>query len=338
MTETILVTGGAGYVGSHVVVELARAGICAGRARQLLQQHARGAAAPAGARGPSGARGQRRRARRRRAARGLPRSSDRRRRALRGTEGRRRVGGAAARVLRRQRRRRHRARRSDGRGGRRDARLQLVGDGVRPAGRPAGHRGCAAAAPAASTAARSASSRISCATSRAPTATGASPSCAISIPPARMPRGCSARRRAAGRPTSCRCCAGSRPASSPTSPIYGGDWPTPDGTCIRDYLHVQDLAEGHVAALRYLAKAHGALTLNLGAGRGHSVLEVVAAFEKACGRRLTKSMRRRRAGRRRRVLRRSDARGEDARTGARRATLDAICADAWRWQKNGGRY
>jgi UDP-glucose 4-epimerase len=78
--------------------------------------------------------------------------------------------------------------------------------------------------------------------------------------------------------------------------IYGGDWPTPDGTGIRDYLHVQDLAEGHVAALRYLAKAHGSVTLNLGSGTGHSVMEVVTAFEKACGRRLTKSIAPRRPG------------------------------------------
>ena len=119
--------------------------------------------------------------------------------------------------------------------------------------------------------------------------------------------------------------------------IYGGDWPTPDGTGIRDYLHVQDLAEGHVAALRYLAKAHGAVTLNLGSGTGNSVMEVVAAFEKACGRKLTKSIAPRRPGdvaayyadptRAEKLLKWRATRG-----------LEAICADAWRWQKNGGRY
>ncbi len=119
--------------------------------------------------------------------------------------------------------------------------------------------------------------------------------------------------------------------------VYGGDWPTPDGTCIRDYLHVQDLAEGHVAALRYLAKSHGALTVNLGAGRGHSVLEVVGTFEKACGRKLTKAIAPRRAGD-------VAAYYADASLAARllqwrtARDLDAICADAWRWQKNGGRY
>jgi UDP-glucose 4-epimerase len=134
-------------------------------------------------------------------------------------------------------------------------------------------------------------------------------------------------------PLLCRIAAGELPDLS----IFGSDWPTHDGTGIRDYLHVQDLAEGHVAALRYLAKAYGASTLNLGAGRGHSVLEVIAAFEKACGRRLTKTMAPRRPGdvaayyadpsRAEKLLNWRTTRG-----------LDAICADAWRWQKNGGRY
>jgi UDP-glucose 4-epimerase len=119
--------------------------------------------------------------------------------------------------------------------------------------------------------------------------------------------------------------------------IYGGDWSTPDGTCIRDYLHVQDLAEGHVAALRYLAKAHGALTVNLGAGRGHSVLEVIAAFEKACGRRLTKTMAGRRAGDVAAYYA-DPARAAKLLNWRAARTLETICADAWRWQKNGGRY
>jgi UDP-glucose 4-epimerase len=119
--------------------------------------------------------------------------------------------------------------------------------------------------------------------------------------------------------------------------IYGGDWPTPDGTGIRDYLHVQDLAEGHVAALRYLGRSPGAVTLNLGIGVGHSVLEVVKAFEAACGRKVTRTIAPRRPGdvaayyadpsRAERLLHWKAARG-----------LDTICADAWRWQKNGGRY
>ena len=119
--------------------------------------------------------------------------------------------------------------------------------------------------------------------------------------------------------------------------IYGNDWPTPDGTGVRDYIHVQDLAEGHMMALKFLTRTHGAVTFNLGAGRGHSVMEVIEAFERACGRRIAKSFAPRRPGdvacyyadpaRAQKIL-------------GWRATreLDAICADSWRWQKNGGRY
>ncbi len=119
--------------------------------------------------------------------------------------------------------------------------------------------------------------------------------------------------------------------------IYGTDWPTPDGTGVRDYLHVQDLAAGHVAALRYLARNPGVVTLNLGLGRGRSVLDVVAAFETACGRRITRTLAPRRAG----DVASSYADPSRAATVLEwRATrgLDAICADAWRWQQAGGRY
>ena len=134
-------------------------------------------------------------------------------------------------------------------------------------------------------------------------------------------------------PLLCRIAAGEFPELS----IYGSDWPTPDGTGIRDYLHVQDLAEGHVKALAHLARTHGCVSLNLGAGRGHSVMEVVHAFEKTCGRKIGKAFAPRRAGdvasyyadpeRARKLLEWTATR-----------ELDAICADAWRWQKNGGRY
>lgn len=119
--------------------------------------------------------------------------------------------------------------------------------------------------------------------------------------------------------------------------VFGNDWPTPDGTGIRDYLHVDDLAEGHVAALRYLTRHSGEITVNLGVGRGHSVLEVIAAFERACGRRITRRLAPRRGGdvaciyadpaRAHALLGWTASRG-----------LDAICADAWRWQLAGGRY
>ena len=66
--------------------------------------------------------------------------------------------------------------------------------------------------------------------------------------------------------------------------VYGNDYPTPDGTGVRDYIHVCDLADGHVAALRYLQQHPGLLTVNLGTGRPVSVLEMVRGFEQASGR------------------------------------------------------
>jgi UDP-glucose 4-epimerase len=66
--------------------------------------------------------------------------------------------------------------------------------------------------------------------------------------------------------------------------VFGDDYPTPDGTGVRDYIHVVDLAEGHVAALRHLLDGGAGFTVNLGTGRGYSVLEVVRAFERASGR------------------------------------------------------
>jgi len=118
--------------------------------------------------------------------------------------------------------------------------------------------------------------------------------------------------------------------------VHGTDWPTPDGTCLRDYIHVQDLAEGHVAALRYLGTHSGATTLNLGLGRGHSVLEVIAAFEAACGRRIARTVGPRRAGDVAAYYA-DPARANAALGWLPQRNLDAMCADAWRWHKNRGR-
>jgi UDP-glucose 4-epimerase len=120
-------------------------------------------------------------------------------------------------------------------------------------------------------------------------------------------------------------------------PIYGTDWPTHDGTGVRDYLHVEDLAEGHVAALRYLATHPGEITVNLGVGRGYSVLEVVAAFERACGRRVTKRFSPRRPGDVATLYAEPSLAQRLLNWRAVR-DLDTICADAWRWQKTGGHY
>ena len=134
-------------------------------------------------------------------------------------------------------------------------------------------------------------------------------------------------------PLLCRIAAGEFPELS----IYGNDWPTPDGTGIRDYLHVQDLAEGHVMALKHLAGTHGSVTFNLGAGRGHSVMEVISAFERTCGRRIGKSFAARRPGDVAAYYA-DPARAQKVLWWKTTRELDAICADAWRWQKNGGRY
>ena len=119
--------------------------------------------------------------------------------------------------------------------------------------------------------------------------------------------------------------------------VFGTDWDTRDGTGVRDYLHVVDLAEGHVMALDHLARTPGATTLNLGLGRGYSVLEVIAAFERVSGRRLARAYVGRREGDIAHVY--ADP-SRAQRTLGWKATrdLDVICADAWRWQLRGGRF
>ncbi len=78
--------------------------------------------------------------------------------------------------------------------------------------------------------------------------------------------------------------------------VFGQDYDTPDGTCIRDYIHVNDLADAHVKAMRYIQEQDQDLTVNLGTGQGHSVLEVIAAAEKATGRPIPYQLTDRRAG------------------------------------------
>jgi UDP-glucose 4-epimerase len=119
--------------------------------------------------------------------------------------------------------------------------------------------------------------------------------------------------------------------------IFGGDWPTPDGTGVRDFIHVGDLAAGHVKALHHLSVSMGTTTMNLGVGRGYSVMEVVAAFERACGRRIAKSIGPRRPGDV--ACYYADPTQAEKILGWKATQdIDAICTDAWRWQKNGGRY
>ena len=65
--------------------------------------------------------------------------------------------------------------------------------------------------------------------------------------------------------------------------VFGADYDTPDGTCIRDYIHIMDIAAGHTAALPFCTSHHGVEVINLGTGMGHSVLELISAFESATG-------------------------------------------------------
>ncbi len=113
--------------------------------------------------------------------------------------------------------------------------------------------------------------------------------------------------------------------------VFGGDYPTPDGTGVRDYIHVVDLAQGHAAALRRLFDAPGSFTVNLGTGRGYSVLEVVAAFAAASGRKVPYEIQPRRPGDVAACW--ADATLAQSLLGWRaRHDLARMCTDSWRWQ------
>jgi UDP-glucose 4-epimerase len=115
--------------------------------------------------------------------------------------------------------------------------------------------------------------------------------------------------------------------------IFGADYPTRDGTGVRDYIHVMDLAEGHIAALAYLERKGGLLTVNLGTGRGYSVLEMIRMFEKVSGKKIPYRVVDRRQGdvaecwafpgEAERLLGWSAVRG-----------IEEMCADAWRYYRN----
>ena len=115
--------------------------------------------------------------------------------------------------------------------------------------------------------------------------------------------------------------------------VFGNDYPTPDGTGVRDYIHVCDLASGHVAALNWMNGKTGVEIFNLGTGTGTSVLEVVAAFSKACGKELPYVIRERRAGD-------IAANWCDASKAERmmgwKAQYDIadMCRDSWNWQSH----
>ncbi len=115
--------------------------------------------------------------------------------------------------------------------------------------------------------------------------------------------------------------------------VFGHDYPTPDGTGVRDYIHVVDLADGHVAALRRLLDAPGSFTVNLGTGRGHSVLELVAAYARASSRPVPYQLVARRPGDVAACYA-DPALAQQLLGWQTRHGLDRMCADSWRWQQS----
>ena len=115
--------------------------------------------------------------------------------------------------------------------------------------------------------------------------------------------------------------------------VYGNDYPTVDGTGMRDYIHVVDLALGHVRTLSRLAREPGVVTYNLGTGKSASVLEMVRAFEKACGKQIPYQFVARRAGDIATCY--ADPAHAQAELDWRaERTIDQMCTDAWRWQSS----
>ncbi|MFA6145279.1 MAG: UDP-glucose 4-epimerase GalE [Sulfurimonas sp.] len=115
--------------------------------------------------------------------------------------------------------------------------------------------------------------------------------------------------------------------------VFGGDYDTEDGTGVRDYIHVVDLAQGHVKALQKIADIHDVLTVNLGTGKGYSVLEMVAAFEKASGKKVPYKIVERRAGDIAKCF--ADPSYAEKTLGwSATRTIDEMCEDSWRWQSS----
>lgn len=114
--------------------------------------------------------------------------------------------------------------------------------------------------------------------------------------------------------------------------IFGNDYPTPDGTAIRDYIHVVDLAKGHRKALKMMASDSAIHVYNLGTGIGYSVLEVLHAYERACGKELSYVMKSRRAGDLAAYYCEPTKAKQELNWEAEYG-IEAMCRDSWRWQR-----
>jgi UDP-glucose 4-epimerase len=115
--------------------------------------------------------------------------------------------------------------------------------------------------------------------------------------------------------------------------VFGNDYATPDGTGVRDYIHVQDLAQAHVAAVQTLLQKGESFTVNVGTGRGYSVLEVVHAFEQASGKPVPYQFAPRRSGDVAQCYANA-ALAQSLLGWSATETLESMCADAWRWQSS----
>lgn len=115
--------------------------------------------------------------------------------------------------------------------------------------------------------------------------------------------------------------------------VFGGDYPTPDGTGVRDYIHVMDLSDGHLAALKHVGSKQGLHIYNLGTGNGNSVLEMVAAFEKASGKKVPYKIVERRPGDIAECWANPAKAEADLHWKATRS-LEQMTEDTWRWQSN----
>ncbi|OFE11761.1 UDP-glucose 4-epimerase GalE [Pseudohongiella acticola] len=115
--------------------------------------------------------------------------------------------------------------------------------------------------------------------------------------------------------------------------VFGDDYPTSDGTGVRDYIHVQDLAEGHVATLRYLTSAEGFSVFNLGTGRGISVLELIRKFEEVSGKPIPYTVGPRRQGDVAECWA-DPAKAQRLMGWQALLTIDDMCRDAWQWEQN----
>lgn len=113
--------------------------------------------------------------------------------------------------------------------------------------------------------------------------------------------------------------------------VFGNDYPTPDGTGVRDYIHVVDLAKGHVAAIKKLEQKPGLFICNLGTGKGYSVLEVIKAYEKACGKTLPYVIDPRRPGDIASVYA-DPAKAKNELGWVAQYGIEEMCADSWKWQ------